>query len=142
MRFATRSPVPAAVLLALALVLAACGGSDDDASDAGIRVVSPTDAAAVLDDPPADLVVLDVRTAEEFEAGHLDGAEMLDFYRADFADRLADLDPTKPYVIYCRSGNRSGQTRAIMVDLGFTDVVDVDGGVLAWDAAGLPLTAP
>ena len=129
-------------LLAAALVLASCGGGEDDSSDAGIRLLSPTDAAAVLDDAPADLVVLDVRTGEEFEAGHVDGAEMLDFYRADFAERLADLDPTKPYVIYCRSGNRSGQTRAIMEDLGFTDVVDIEGGVLAWDAAGLPFTTP
>ena len=130
------------MVLAAALLLASCGGGDDGSAAAGIRIVSPAVAAAILDDAPADLVVLDVRTVEEFDAGHLDGAEMLDFYRADFADRLAELDPTAPYVIYCRSGNRSGQTRAIMEDLGFTDVVDVEGGVLAWDAAGLPLTTP
>ena len=130
------------MVLAAVLLLASCGGGDDGSAAAGIRIVSPAVAAAILDDAPADLVVLDVRTVEEFDAGHLDGAEMLDFYRADFAERLADLDPTKPYVIYCRSGNRSGQTRAIMEDLGFTDVVDIEGGVLAWDAAGLPLTTP
>ena len=48
--------------------------------------------SAKFDDPPAGLVVLDVRTLEEFDAGHIDGATMLDFYRADFADRLAELD--------------------------------------------------
>ena len=134
--------IPAiASLLTLAVALAACGDSASD-SAAGVRLIEPAEAAALLDDPPDDLVILDVRTLEEFDAGHVDGAEMLDFYRADFADQLADLDPTKPYLIYCRSGNRSGQTRAIMEDLGFTDVADIDGGVLAWDAAGLPLTTP
>ena len=130
-----------ASLLTLAVALASCGDSASD-SAAGVRLIDPDEAAALLDDPPDDLVVLDVRTLEEFDAGHVDGAEMLDFYRADFGDQLADLDPTKPYLIYCRSGNRSGQTRAIMEDLGFTDVADIDGGVLAWDAAGLPLTTP
>ena len=134
-----------ALLLITAAIAAACGGDDSSAeadAAAGVRVISPRAAADLLAEPPADLVVLDVRTADEFDAGHVDGAEMLDFYRADFADRLADLDPSKPYLIYCRSGNRSGQTRAIMEDLGFTDVADVEGGVLAWDAAGLPLTTP
>jgi rhodanese-related sulfurtransferase len=64
---------------------------------------------------------------------------MLDFYAPDFADRLAQLDPDVPYLIYCRSGNRSGQTLALMEDLGFTDVADVDGGILAWGDAGLPV---
>lgn len=134
--------------------LTACGGSDADASDStsavavaesepaagsGIRVVSPQDAAATIADPPADLVILDVRTPEEFDEGHLDGAVMLDFYREDFAAALADFDPDVPYVLYCRSGNRSSQARAIMADLGFTSVDDVDGGILNWAAAGLPV---
>ncbi len=140
-------------ILSLALLLVAMGagacGSDDgdlaaaatDGSDAstGIRVVSPESAAAILDEPPPGLVVLDVRTTEEFAEGHLADATMLDFYRDDFADRLAELDPDTPYLIYCRSGNRSGQTRALMDELGFTDVADVDGGILAWDDAGLPI---
>lgn len=86
-----------------------------------------------------DVIVLDVRTPEEFADGHLEGAVMIDFYSPDFADQLGELDPTKSYVLYCRSGNRSGQTTEIMSDLGFTDVADVDGGILAWTAAGLPV---
>jgi rhodanese-related sulfurtransferase len=65
---------------------------------------------------------------------------MLDFYRDDFETELADLDPNVPYVVYCRSGNRSGQTIALMENLEFRTVADVDGGVLAWETAGLPLT--
>jgi phage shock protein E len=111
--------------------------SSADAEAAGIRLVSATEGASLQADPPDDLVILDVRTPEEFAEGHLDGAVMIDFYEADFADRLGELDPEVPYLLYCRSGNRSGQTTAIMRDLGFTDVAGVDGGIVAWSGAGL-----
>ena len=67
---------------------------------------------------------------------------MVDFYDDDFADQLADLDPDVPYLLYCRSGNRSGQTIGILEELGFADVADVDGGILAWNDAGLPTVTP
>lgn len=117
------------------------GNGGGGALGSGIRVVSPTDGADIQTNPPEGLVILDVRTQEEFDEGHLEGATMIDFYAEDFAERLAKLDPNVPYLLYCRSGNRSGQTRQIMGDLDFVDVADVDGGIVAWGAAGLPLTA-
>ncbi len=105
-----------------------------------IRLVSPSEGEAIRTAPPAGLIVLDVRTAEEFAEGHLDGATMVDFYAEDFADQLAGLDRTAPYLLYCRSGNRSGQTATMMRDLGFTDVAEIDGGILAWTDAGLPIS--
>lgn len=133
-----------ALTLCLATLAAACGTSTTttDASTGGLRLVSVDDGAALQDDPPDDLVILDVRTPEEFAEGHLDGAIMVDFYDDDFADQLAELDPDVPYLLYCRSGNRSGQTLAMMEDLGFTDVADVDGGINAWGEAGLPTVTP
>jgi phage shock protein E len=129
--------------------LTACG-SDSDGSSADsspgvaeptseITTVSPDAAASIIDDAPDDLVILDVRTAEEFAEGHIEGAIQLDFYRPDFADQLAELDPAVPYVVYCRSGNRSGQTLPIMESLGFSSATDVEGGILAWQASGLPV---
>lgn len=132
------------------LVAAGCGGSSDSSppadavtpaaqdAEAGIRLVSATDGAAIQANPPDDLVILDVRTPEEFAEGHLDGAVMIDFYREDFAAELAELDPNVPYLLYCRSGNRSGQTAAMMKDLGFADVADIDGGILSWTQAEFP----
>jgi len=73
------------------------------------------------------------------EGAGIEGAVMIDFYRDDFASELAKLDPEVPYVLYCRSGNRSGQTGALMTALGFSAVDDVDGGIIAWQNAGLPL---
>ena len=143
-------------LAGFSLLLAACGGDDpaveragvasdasageDVSSITGISTVSVGDAAALVDDPPADLVVLDVRTPEEFAEGHLDGAVLVDFYDADFADQLAALDSDVPYLVYCRSGNRSGQALSVMEQLGFSSAVDVDGGIVAWAGAGLPVT--
>ncbi len=145
-----------AASLALALVLASCGSSDSTdsgtettesagssaADGAGLRLVSAEDAAGIIDSPPENLVILDVRTPEEFAEGHIEGAIMLDFYRDDFADELAKLDPSVPYVLYCRSGNRSGQTISLMEGLGFADVADVDGGIGGWLGAGLPVVVP
>ena len=151
----SRKSMSVAIAMALVFTLTACGDASGDTQSAttlatggtetaaaGIRVVSPTDGASILENPPVDLVVLDVRTEEEFTDGHLEGAVMLDFYSPDFRDRLAELDPDVPYLIYCRSGNRSGQTRAIMADLGFSDVADVEGGILAWNAADLAVVTP
>ena len=141
-----------ALAAALALLITSCGSSaePEDAStgaataessgpaSGGIRLVTAQDGSAILSEPPTDLVILDVRTPEEFGEGHLEGAVILDFYRDDFADQLAELDRDVPYLLYCRSGNRSGQTAAMMEELGFTDVADVDGGIISWTEAELP----
>ena len=133
-------------ILSLA-ALAGCSSDSDsdgagDDSGASIRLVSPSQGAEIQANPPDDLVILDVRTKEEFDTGHLEGAAMIDFYSHDFADQLAELDRDVPYLIYCRSGNRSGQATSLMQELGFTDVADVDGGITAWAEAGLPVTGP
>lgn len=130
-----------AVMLAAALTMAGCGSSSDGdtgtALDDSVRLVEPGTAADLLDDGTGR-VLLDVRTPEEFDEAHLDGALLIDFYRDDFESAISELDRDQPYVIYCRSGSRSGQVRKLMADLGFTDVADVDGGILAWQAEGLP----
>jgi rhodanese-related sulfurtransferase len=52
---------------------------------------------------------------------------------------VAKLDKSATYAVYCRSGNRSGEAVKVMEDLGFTDMYDMDGGVIDWAAAGKPL---
>jgi len=137
------------LVLALALLAAACGSTaeTDQTSDilnsgAGVRTVQPDVGAGLQADPPSDLVILDVRTPEEFSEVHLEGATLMNFYDGDFSDQLATLDPDVPYLVYCRSGNRSGQTVAMMEDLGFSDVSNVDGGIVAWLDDDLPVVQP
>lgn len=118
----------------------AASAADDAATgeDTGVRVVSPTEASELLDADPAPAVI-DVRTPEEFAEGHLEGAVLIDVNDPDFEARIAELDRDQPYVLYCRSGNRSAAARQVMADLGFVDVADVDGGITAWVAEGLPV---
>lgn len=123
-----------AAALAFTLLLAACGGTDSLASS--IELVSPSAAAEVVDDAPDGLVLLDVRTADEYDDGHLTGAINVDFYADDFEAQLAQLDRSVPYILYCRSGNRSGQTAPLMRELGFQQVYEVEGGILAWADSG------
>lgn len=140
-----RSVVLPPVLVALVLALAGCSSAASplateapEAAEAGVRVVQPTEAADLLAAEP-DRVVIDVRTPAEFAAGHLEGAVLVDYEAADFRDRVAELDRDASYLVYCRSGNRSAGARQVMEDLGFTDVVDVAGGITAWAGAGLPV---
>ncbi|MFP4150087.1 MAG: rhodanese-like domain-containing protein [Nitriliruptoraceae bacterium] len=104
----------------------------------GIRAVPATEAAARLDDPNA--IVLDVRTPAEYAQARLPGAINIDFYGPTLQAELSELDTDAPVLLYCRSGSRSGHLHPLLADLGFRDVVDVDGGIIAWANAELPLT--
>lgn len=84
-------------------------------------------------------VLVDVRTPEEFAAGHLAGASLVDFKAADFAEKIAKLDKSAKTLIYCRSGHRSGLALERMAGLGFADAKDIAGGISAWQAAGYPV---
>ena len=117
--------------------MGACGGTGD--SDSGVRVVPVANAVDLFENQPDDLVVLDVRTPEEFTTSRLEGAVMIDFYEPDFEQRLAELDRDVPYLLYCRSGNRSGSTAELMEQMGFANVSDVGGGINAWLDAGQPV---
>jgi rhodanese-related sulfurtransferase len=130
-------------VVAVLLLVAGCGGGAETATrEAVIETISPAEAADLVAVPPAGLVVLDVRTPEEFGAGRLAGAVNLDFYATTFADDLSALDREVPYLLYCRSGNRSAQAREMMRELGFLEVHEIDGGINALVEAGFPVEAP
>jgi len=84
-------------------------------------------------------VLLDIRTIGEFQQGHIEGASQLDFYGKEFKSELNKLNKETPYLIYCRSGNRSGQALRIFKELGFKDVQDLTGGIKSWLVAGKKL---
>jgi len=78
------------------------------------------------------VVLLDVRTPEETAQGKIEGCTELDFEAAGFEAKLDGLDKNKTYLVYCRSGNRSGQASTLMVEKGFKHVYNLKGGYLAW----------
>lgn len=126
----------AGLALVLLLLVAACSSGSDTAT---IELVSPEEAVQVIDDEPAGLVVLDIRTPEEFNDVRLANAINIDYYDADFADQLDDLDKNDPYVMYCRSGNRSSNAVETMKELGFVEVYEIDGGIVNWYDSGFPV---
>ena len=89
-------------------------------------------AFAALIDTAETGLLLDVRTDTEFAMGHIRGAAQIDFYRNDFREELAKLDPNVPVYVYCRSGNRSGQAAKMMKFMGFKTVYNLEGGMGAW----------
>lgn len=141
-------------LIVLTLVLGltvpvSCGGSAANSSTTassapvtvGHQLLAPAAADALLHSPPAGLVTLDVRTPDEFAAGHITGAVDLDLNAATFGAGVAELDPNAPYFVYCHSGNRSAQAVTYMQQQGFTSIYELQGGISAWQAAGLPVVA-
>ena len=122
--------------LVVLLLVAACSSGSDTAT---VELVSPAEAAQVIDDDPAGLVVLDIRTPEEFNEARLANAINVDYYDADFAEQLDGLDKNDPYVMYCRTGNRSSDAVKTMKDLGFVEVYEIDGGIVNWYDSGFPI---
>lgn len=85
-------------------------------------------------------VILDVRTPEEFAAGHVQGAVNLDLNGGAFGHAMSTLDRDVSYVLYCRSGNRSGVAAGMLQQAGFTDVQNLGSVQEAADALGTVIT--
>lgn len=83
----------------------------------------------------AGAILLDVRTPSEFAAGHLEGALNVDFDNPTFTSEIQKLDKSKPYFLYCRSGNRSGQAITIMKQEGFKNISELEGGIVSSQGA-------
>jgi phage shock protein E len=83
-----------------------------------------------------EVVVLDVRTPKEFNAGHIHGATNVDFQADDFEQKLAKLDKNKSYLVHCAVGGRSAKARDKMKEMNFKSIFHLDGGIKAWEKAG------
>lgn len=118
-------------LMASVLLLAGCSTSSG-AVDLGVNEFSTKVAEA-------GVITLDVRTPGEYMGGFIQGAQNIDFQSGNFENEIASLDKNATYAVYCRSGNRSGQAVKVMHDAGFHNVYNLNGGVIDWANAGLPL---
>ena len=86
----------------------------------------------------SNIAILDVRTAKEFADGHVAGAVNIDVNQADFAQKIDELDRSKTYIVYCRSGRRSRKAVGIMAAKGFKNLYNVSDGFVGWNKNGLP----
>lgn len=77
-------------------------------------------------------VLLDVRTSQEFSAGHIPDSKLIDIYLPTFAEKISELDKEKNYYVYCRSGNRSYHAGVFMLQQGFKTVYNLADGIHDW----------
>ena len=119
------------------------GGMKGEAADmVRHETVSPAEAAGLMKANGAspEFVVLDVRTPEEYRDGHLEGAVMIDFRSKGFREKLEALDRGKTYLVYCRTGRRSGSAIPMMEEMGFRRIYHLSDGIKAWKEQGFPTT--
>ncbi len=131
------------VLVLSVLALYSCGGNGNSGEGSGIaKDVSVEEFSKMLAEKGStNAQLIDVRTPEEYEAGHVGGAPLMNFYDDNFAAQLKTLDKNKPVLVYCKSGGRSGKAMDLMNEMGFTEVYNLDGGYNAWVDAGKPTSA-
>ena len=99
--------------------------------------VSPTVAEKLIKE--GKVTVIDVRTKDEFDEGHIAGAKNIDIKQADFEKQLASLDKSKSYLVHCQAGGRSKASMKFFEKLGFQSIFHLTDGILGWEEAGKPL---
>ena len=112
------------------------GCTDGQHSDAS-NLLSAVDFSKKISETEQALV-LDVRTPEEFEKGHLENAVNIDWKGDDFNENISKIDTETPVFVYCLSGGRSKAAAEEMRKLGFEQVAELDGGIMQWRAENLP----
>lgn len=120
------------LVISALILLAGC-----TSTTAGVTKMNVSEFSEKISEP--GVVLLDVRTPGEFAEGFIQGARLIDFQSGNFEKEITTLDKNATYAVYCRSGNRSGQAVKVMHDAGFHNLYNLDGGVIDWANAGLPL---
>lgn len=127
-----------AVVISMAmLLLSACVAAEES----GFPQIGPQEADRMIQRNKGSdtFVVLDIRTPKEFKAGHIADAVLLDYYSPKFDAGLKPLDPYKTYLVYCRTGNRTGKAMKLFAEAGLGQVYELDGGIVAWAAKKYPI---
>ena len=86
-----------------------------------------------------DVQLVDVRTPEEYREGHIKNSLNINVQGSSFEAEVAKLDKKKPVMVYCRSGGRSASAQRMLIDMGFAEVINLDGGIRGWQSAGKPV---
>ena len=84
--------------------------------------------------------LLDVRTLEEFQSGHILGATNIDFFSTDFIDQIIEFDTNLNLILYCRTDNRSSKSAKILADNNYKNIYVIKGGIEQWRSQGNPVS--
>lgn len=130
------------LVLLTAVLLTACGGTTTasvvtaDVNPATLPATVDAKTVAAVKDRD-DVLLLDVREQWEYDEGHIPGVTLIPMN--EVASRLSEIPTDKEVIVTCRSGNRSGQVADFLRAQGFDNVHNMQGGIIAWEAAGLPV---
>ncbi|MFY7671727.1 rhodanese-like domain-containing protein [Tenacibaculum sp. MEBiC06402] len=116
------------ILLVGCIIMLGCNSQQTN----GATLITSNELKAVLDKETVQLV--DIRTPQEFSAGHIDKAINVNYFSDSFKSDINTLQKDKPVYLYCRSGNRSAKSARILQELGFTKIYDLQGGIIAWNS--------
>lgn len=114
-----------------AKVLGASTADQSDEQKGTFEKISAIKAKDLIAQSGDSLKIIDIRTSEEFISSNIEKTVNIDFY-GNFEEQISKLDRSSKYLIYCRSGNRSGQAIKIFEKLNFKEVYDLEGGYNAW----------
>lgn len=124
------------ILLFLSLVIALGFNScKDNSENKQITVISPEEVYEAVTN--SDRQLIDVRTTEEFAEGHVANSKNICVTEDDFKEKASKLNKNEPVYVYCKSGKRSANAAQILKEMGFTEIYDMDGGILNWEKQGL-----
>ena len=118
------------VLLAAVILLCACGASQKSQQEAAVMNITAEEAKKLMDSE-RDYVILDVRTQEEYDQGHIPGAVLIPDYEIKQSAQDILLDKDQLILVYCRSGRRSKNAAQVLAELGYTNIKEF-GGILDW----------
>lgn len=135
-------------VVALALAASACAGNGGELRPApstssttvpplAVPLVLVADAQALID--AGEARVIDVRSSPEYAVGHLPGAELIDFLAGDFTTLVEGFPRDETYIVYGKGGTLGTDAARTMIELGFLDVRELEGGLDTWIAQGLPV---
>lgn len=121
-------------LLPLFLIVSfafSCGKSTQDKSS----LVSPQELSEVQD----EIVLIDVRTPQEYQQGHIENSMNINIAGDSFKEEVQKLDKDQPVYVYCKVGGRSAKAASMLKEMGFEEVYDLEGGIRNWESSGMEI---
>lgn len=127
------------ILFSSFLYLASCQDATPSNAQGSVNKELQVDEYRQKLEATKDAQLVDVRTPEEYDEGHLKDAVDIDYNSDDFSKRIARLDKTRPVFVYCLSGGRSAMAAEQMHNMGFREVYNMKGGMMKWNKAAMPV---
>ncbi|REE80713.1 rhodanese-related sulfurtransferase [Lutibacter oceani] len=119
------------LLIFISILNINCNNKQSSKSDAQLGKIIQI-STAEFKEKSINQTIIDIRTPQEYKQGYIEGAVNINYFDSSFLDQVSKFDKSKPIFIYCRSGNRTSSASKKLLKLGFTEVYDLQGGIISW----------